>query len=104
MCQRIDEDLRYNRQARSLRSSLTRTPGATNVVNSMKYDTPARSRSPIHDPMDLDATRPRPYAPVGSEERKTRITNRECFGCGQKGHIQKHCTLRPFEKTHILST
>ena len=96
-CQRIDEDLRYNRQARSLK------PSASHSKQTTKYDRPMRSQSPADDPMDIDTTRVRSYAPAGSQERKTRVTNGECFGCGQKGHIQKNCTIRPYEKVRRFS-
>jgi retrotransposon gag protein len=101
ICQRIDEDLRYNRQARSLKPSVPRFPNATNTT---KYDPAAKTRIPVSDLMDLDTARSHSYAPAGSEERKTRISKGECFGCGQRGHIQRHCPIRPFEKVRALAS
>ena len=98
MCQRIDEDLRYNKQARSLKPTVPRAKDSMNSTYTPKYDSSARSKNPTHDPMDLDAVRTHSYAPVGSDERKNRAAKGECFGCGKKGYIQRDCPTHLFEK------
>ena len=102
ICQRIDEDLRYNKQTRSLKPTTPRVQSSTKPTHTSKRDPSPRPKSPVHDPMDLDATRS--YAPLGTDERRTRAANGECFGCGRKGHIQKHCQTHPFEKVRRSSS
>lgn len=114
LCQRIDEDLRFNRTAQSLkpRSSTTTpttrstTPSTTvaapRLTTSNPRTDPTRPR-PVHDPMDIDTTNLRPYAPARSDERKNRFTKGECFGCGKPGHIQRDCPTHPFERVRAQS-
>ena len=98
LCQRIDEDIRFAQAARS-RKAFTKfnQPLARTLA-------PARApaSSPIHDPMDIDTARP--YAPVGSGERRNRVTKGECFGCGRKGHLHKDCPTNPFNKIRSYMT
>jgi hypothetical protein len=105
MCQRIDEDLRFNHAAKSLKSNTPRTYAsnrtASNRTNTSK---PAQNSSTTEDPMDIDATRTRSYAPVGSDERKDRLTKGACFGCGLKGHLHKDCPTNPFRKMRLMNS
>jgi hypothetical protein len=103
MCQRIDEDLRFNVAAKSLKSNTSRT--YANRTNSNRTNTPrpAQNSPTTTDPMDIDATRTRSYAPVGSDERKDRLTKGACFGCGLKGHLHKDCPTNPFRKMRLVT-
>ncbi len=114
MCQQIDEDLRFNRAAQSLKPRSTVTISSTRPATSSAAVAAPRPPTsnprtepprpqPVHDPMDLDTTSLRSYAPAQSNERKIRFTKGECFGCGQRGHIQRDCPIRPFEKVRVQS-
>jgi Ty3 transposon capsid-like protein len=98
LCQRIDEDIRFAQTARSRKTFARFNQPPTRTLAPARAPAP----SPMHDPMDIDAARP--YAPVGSGERRNRVTKGECFGCGKKGHMHKDCPTNPFNKIRSYMT
>ena len=51
----------------------------------LKRDPSLRPKSPIYNPIDLNATRS--YIPLGTNKQKTQAVNRKCFKYSKKGYI-----------------
>ena len=58
------------------------------------------SLKPMYDPMDLNATRS--YAPLETDERRTRAINGECFGYSRKDISKEIAKFTLLKKSAIV--
>ena len=77
----------------------------TMIIQSMicvvKFDMPVKSpMSKSSDIMSNMKNMNLPYAPAWSVKHQDHMIRRECFGCGQKEHMQKNCSTHSFNKIH----